>query len=224
MPNVEARIRVGSKHFEILVDLDEALKLKDGKGDIMAALQMPNIYSDLKKGMVAGKEDLEKAFGTSDVYEVAKQIILRGEVLKPQEYRDAEKEKLFKQLVNLIVANSVDNTGKPFTEERIRTALREVHYNLENKPADKQLVNAVKKLKEVIPISLSTKKFKVRVPAAYVGQSYGLLKDFKESEDWQSNGDLEAVLNIPPGMVVEFFDKLNSLTHGSVLSEEIKEE
>jgi ribosome maturation protein Sdo1 len=50
-----------------------------------------------------------------------------------------------------------------------------------------------------------------------------LIQEYKEKEDWMSNGNLEVVLNIPVGMLMEFYDKLNSITHGSALTSEIRE-
>jgi ribosome maturation protein SDO1 len=78
-------------------------------------------------------------------------------------------------------------------------------------------------LQRILPIKLEVKKIRVIVPAQHTGRSYGVLKDYIERENWLSNGDLEAILNIPSGMVFDFYDKLNSITHGSVVSEEIKE-
>ena len=102
MPNVEARITVKGKHFEISVDLDEALKVKsaDSNANINAALQSPNIFTDLKKGNVASESDLKSAFDTTDVSEIAKQIIVKGEVQKTQEFRDEEREKKIKQVTD----------------------------------------------------------------------------------------------------------------------------
>ena len=45
----------------------------------------------------------------------------------------------------------------------------------------------------------------------------------KEKENWLNNGDLEVIVSIPAGLTLEFYDKLNSLTHGSALTEEIHE-
>jgi ribosome maturation protein SDO1 len=81
----------------------------------------------------------------------------------------------------------------------------------------------MEKLKTIIPIKLDTKCIKLTIPAQYTGQVYGLLKDFKESEDWLANGSLQATLNIPAGMQLDFYDKLNAITHGAVHSEELKE-
>jgi ribosome maturation protein Sdo1 len=103
MVNVEARMKVKGKHYEISVDLDEALKVKQGKGNINLALQSLNVFYDLKKGTHASSADLLAAFGTEEVYEIAKKIITSGEVQKTQEFRDEEREKKIKQVINLLI-------------------------------------------------------------------------------------------------------------------------
>lgn len=223
MPNVEARMRVKGKHYEISVDLDEALKIKNGQGSVASALQVPGVYYNLKEGSKASQEDLQDAFGTSDIYEVAKQIIQRGEVQKTQEYRDEEREKKVRQVVNLILKNATDQHGRPYTEGRIKSAIDSIHYSFDNRPAEKQMSDVVSKLKEVIPIKIETKRIKITIPAQYTGQAYGLIQEYKESEEWLSNGNLQAVLNIPAGLVMDFFDKINSVAHGAVQSEELQQ-
>jgi len=223
MVNVEARVRVKGKHFEIMVDLDEALKVKNAQGDITQALQSNNVFYDLKKGTIASQSDLKDAFGTIELYEVAKKIILSGEVQKTQDFRDEEREKKVKQVVSLIVKNATDQHGRPYTEVRIRSALAEVHFNFDNRPPELQMQDLVHKLKEKIPIKIETKRIKLTVPAQFTGQVYGLVQGYKESEEWLGNGDLQVILNIPAGLAIDFFDKVNSVTHGAVQSEELKE-
>ena len=70
--------------------------------------------------------------------------------------------------------------------------------------------------------SWKTKKIKLNIPARFTGQVYGLLKDYKESEDWLANGDLQVIMNVPPGILIDFYEKLNSITHGAAYSEEMK--
>lgn len=223
MPNVEARMKVKGKHYEISVDLDEALKVKAGQGSVNNALQTPKVFYDLKKGTLASKEDLEDAFGTSDPYKIADHIIKKGEVQKTQEFRDEEKEKKIKQVVTLIVTNATDQNGRPYTEDRIRSAIKEVHYAFDNRPPEKQMQDVLHKLKEIIPIKIETKRIKLIIPAQFTGQVYGVLQEYKESEDWLANGNLQTIVAIPAGLVLDFYDKLNSMTHGAVQSEEIKE-
>lgn len=222
MATVEARIKLKGKHFEISVDLDEALKVRAGNGNVSAALNSPAIYTDATRGLAASKAELENAFETTDVYAIAEQIMKKGEIQKNQEFRDAEREKRVKQVVDLILRNAVDQHGRPYTADRIRRAIQEVHFNFDNRPAEQQMPELITKLATVIPIKVETKKIKLKIPARFSGQVYGILKDYKESEEWLPNGDLQVVMNIPSGMQIDFYDKLNSITHGAVISEEMK--
>lgn len=226
MVNVEARLKVKGKEYQISVDVDEALKVKsDADGaDVTRALNSNAIYSDLKKGEVVSQSDLRNAFGTTDLYEVARKIMKQGEIQKPQEYRDAEREQKIKQIIDLILRNAVDQHGKPYTEDRIRKAIDEIHYSFDKRPAEQQMSDLVHKLKEIIPIKIETRRVRLKIPAQFTGQVYGLLSDYKENEEWLSNGDLQVVVNIPSGMQIDFYEKLNSITHGAVVSEDISEE
>ena len=223
MPKVTARIKAKGKQYEIEVDLDEALKIKAGKGDILSALDVPRIFLDLKKGTVAKDADLIDAFGTKDAYQIAKKIITAGEVQKTQDFRESEREAKIKQVINLIIRNAVDQNGRPYTEERIKRATEEVHFNFDNRPAEQQMPELLERLKTIIPIKVETKRIKLTIPAQYTGQAYGIISDYKESEEWLSNGSLEVILNIPSGMQLDFYDKLNHITHGAARSEELPE-
>jgi len=66
------------------------------------------------------------------------------------------------------------------------------------------------------------KKIKLTVPALHTGKTYGIVKEFMVEENWKNNGDLEVVVEMPAGLVFDFYDKVNGATQGSVLSEEIK--
>src|SRR3989344_1336062 len=221
MAKVVARIKLKGKHYEIHVDLDEALKVREGKGDIISAVDSPNVFYDLNKGSIASNADLQDAFQTTDIYKIAAKIITSGEVQKNQEFRDAEKDKKIKQVITLLLKNAVDQHGRPYTEERLKTAISQTHYNFDNRPAEQQVPSLLVKLKEVIPIRIETKKIKLTIPARFSGQVYGLIKEYKESEEWFSNGDLQSVVAIPSGMLIDFYEKLNSLTHGAVQTEDI---
>jgi ribosome maturation protein SDO1 len=225
MSQVIARIRVGSKHFEILVEAEEALKFKKtGEGDVSSFMDADVIFTDSKKGLKAGNADLEEAFKTSDVNEVAKQIIMRGEIQIPQDVREAQRGEKFKQIVDFLVKNSVNaQTGNPFTPERIERALDEIGANIQNKPIEGQIKEIVSKLGKVIPIKIETKRLKITIPAQYTGQAYSVINAYKESEEWKNSGDLEAIVVVPSGLQMEFYDKLNAATHGSAVSEEIKD-
>jgi len=44
-----------------------------------------------------------------------------------------------------------------------------------------------------------------------------------ESESWLNDGSLEVIVKVPAGLVIDFYEKLNGVTHGSALTEEIRE-
>lgn len=224
MPTVTARAKVKGKEYEISVDLDEALKIKTDKGgDITRALNSNGVFHDLRKGDAVSSKDLMDAFGSTDLHTVALAIIKNGEVQKTQEFRDAEREARVKQVVQLILKNAVDQHGKPFTEDRLMRAVNEVHFSFDSRPAEKQMTDLLEKLKTVIPIKVEVKRVKLVVPARYTTAVYSLLKDYKESEEWLSNGDLETIISLPAGMQLDFYDKINKATHGAIVSQEIKE-
>jgi ribosome maturation protein SDO1 len=224
MTESEARLKKKGKNFEILVDVDKALQLKKGENvNIQNVLVVNQVFDDSKKGLKSSNDDMEDVFGTSEVGEVAEKIIKQGELVLPAEYKKKDQEKILKRIVNFISKHAVNpKTGNPHTEERIKEAIKEGNIEIKNKPVEEQVGEIVSELKKVIPIKLETKKLKVTVPAASTGKAYGLLKQYKEEEEWLGNGDLKCLISIPAGMQIEFYDKLNSLTQGSAVVEEIK--
>jgi ribosome maturation protein SDO1 len=223
MTQTTARTKKAGKHFEILVDLEKALKFKKGEGP-NDFLEVDTIFTDLKKGDKAPTGDLKTAFGTDDVYEIAGKIVKEGEVLETQEHRDAEQEKKFKQVIDFISKNAVDpRTGNPHTPDRIRSALEQAKVNIKNLPVEKQINEIIGKIQVLLPIKIETKKIRITIPAMHTGRAYGIISEDKDNEEWLSNGDLEVAVNIPSGMVMDFYDKLNSITHGSALTEEVRE-
>ncbi|MBS3072244.1 ribosome assembly factor SBDS, partial [Candidatus Pacearchaeota archaeon] len=182
------------------------------------------IFTDAKKGDNASSKDLEEAFKTQDSGEVATQIIKRGDIEIPIEYKHKELSDKAKQIVIFLSKNSVDpRTGRPYTPERIENAIRESGINITNKPIDSQLKEITEKIAVILPLKIETKKVTLIIPARYSGQAYGIIQSYKEREEWMNNGDLKITLNIPVGLQMDFYDKLNSITHGSVISEEVKE-
>jgi len=223
MTQTVARIKQKGKPFEIIVDLDEALKFKKGQSDWLE-VGGDKIFKDTKKGDVASRADLEDCFGTTDVLEIGKKIVKNGEILVTQEFRDEERDKKLKQVVDFLATNTINpQTGNPHTPERIQRALEEAHVNIKNAPIENQIKDIMEQLSKVLPIRTETKKIKIVVPAIYTGKVYNTIMQYKEEENWMNDGSLEVVVSIPAGIVMDFYDKLNSATHGAATTEEIKQ-
>jgi len=225
MTQTTARIKKAGKHFEIIVDLEKALKFKKGESSVADFLEIDVIYSDSKKGFKAPEKDLKEAFGITDANAIAEKIVKGGEILSTQDYRDEEKEKKLKQIVDYIASNTTDpQTGNPHTAERIKSALEQAQVIIKNVSVEAQIPEIVEKINSILPIKLETKKIKIVIPAAYTGKAYGIIANFKDKENWLDNGDLEIIASVPSGdQLFSFYDKLNSVTHGSAVTEEIKE-
>jgi ribosome maturation protein SDO1 len=225
MTDTLARLRVGKLDFETMVDLDSAMKLKKGQAvTVTDVIRDNNIYTDQKKGMKAGKNELMIAFGTTDMNAIVERIVKKGEVEVTKEFRDEALENRRKQVIDFLVKNGVDSrSGRPFTPDMIESSIKEAGVKIENQPVDKQIKNILESLKRIIPIKLETKKIKIKIPAEHTGKVYSIIQEYKEKEEWLSNGSLEVVLNIPNGILMDFYDKLNSITHGTAITSEIKE-
>lgn len=225
MGQTTARIKKGNNHFEILVDMDAALNFKKGQGNAAGFLEFDKIFKDAKNGDIASTDEIETAFGTSDISTIAEEIVRSGEVLVNQEHRSTEQDQRVKQVVNFLVVNAIDpQSGNPFTPERIRSALDQAHVNIKSTPIDQQMNEILELLSKVVPIKLDTKRIKVTIPAMHTGKAYGVISQYKESESWNDDGSLEAILAVPSGIIIDFYEKLNGVTHGAAYAEDIKEE
>jgi len=223
MVQTTARVKKGGKHFEILVDMDEALKVKKGEGNINATVLTDAIFYNLKSGENASEGDLEKEFGTSDITEVAEKIIKTGEIVRTADSMKGEHEAKYKQVVDFLSKNAVSPEGRPYTPDRIMKALEEANVNVKNKPIESQVGEIMDQLSKVLPVKIEMKKVKLIIQAIHTGKAYGIVKEFMTKEDWKNNGDLEVIVEMPTALIFDFYDKINSATQGSVMSEEIKE-
>ena len=222
MVNTTARIKKGGKHYEVLVDLDEALKFRKGEGNINSAVLGDAVFHNLKSGERCSMDDLDAQFGSSVFEIVAEKIIKSGEVVRTEESMKKNQDLQYKQVVDFLVRNAVSPEGRPYTPDRIMKALKEARVNVKNKPVEMQVGEILDQLSKVLPVKIEMKKVKLIVPAIHTGKAYGIVKEFMIKEDWKNNGDLEVVVEVPAGLIMDFYDKINSATQGSVMSEEIK--
>lgn len=220
--NTTARIRKGGKHFEILVDMNEALKVAKGEGNINAAVLGDGVFHNLKSGERASADELEAAFGTSNFDEVALKIVTQGEVVRTTESMREDRDKKYKQVVDFLARNAISPEGRPYTPDRIMKALKEAHVNVKEKPVEAQVNEILDQLGKVLPIKIERKRVRLLIPAVHSGKAYGVIKEFMVKEDWKNNGDLEVEIEVPSGLIMDFYDKVNSATSGSVVSEELK--
>ncbi len=222
-----ARLKTHGQIFEILVDCNNAVALREGKNvdmrDILAAMK---VFSDAKKGLEASENAMKQIFGTHDVEEVAKSIIQRGEIQLTQEYRERLREEKRKQIITIIHRNGVDpKTHLPHPPQRIENAFLEAKFHAdEYKPVHEQVQEALQKLRPILPIRFEVKEMAIKISPEYAPKCYSTVKSFGTilREEWQSNGYWIAVVELPGGMENDFYDRLNKICHGNVESKVLK--
>jgi len=213
--------------FEILVKPDLALDYKLGKKkDVSAVLVSDEIYTDSGKGTKPGNEKLLKAFKTEDQAEIAQIILQKGVLNLTTDQRRKMIDEKKKQIVQFIVKTYVDpKSHLPHPPIRVEQAMKDARVSVDpQKSVDEQMQDIVEKLRSIIALKSENLQLEIIVPAQYASQSYAVLKSVGslKNEEWQNNGSLKAILEIPAAARPNVIDKLGSITKGSASVEVIK--
>jgi ribosome maturation protein SDO1 len=217
---VIAKYEAGGHRFEILVNPDLAIKLKEGKSvSIDDVLVSDFIYKDAKKGLKASPEAMREVFGTDDPRTVALEIIKRGEIQLTAEQRRRLIEEKRAQVLNLIAKNAIDpKTKLPIPIKRLELALEQARINIDPfKPAEQQLEDIVSKLAKVVPIKIARAYVIVKLPPEHASRGLKTLQSMGsiKKTTWLSDGSLQVELEIPAGLQQELIDRVNAVTKGT---------
>ncbi len=217
---VIARWETQGSRFEVLVDPEAVQDLRDGKPvDLSDKLALDQVFNDAKKGDKISEEHLERTFKTRNLAEIAKQIVLHGEVQVTTEQRHRLQEAKRKQIVATIARNAMNpQTGAPHPPARIEAAMTEAKVHIDPfRPVDAQVQEVLAKLRPLLPIRLDVVKVKIRVPAQHYPRVIGEVKGLGRllEENWMSDGSWHAIVEIPAGVQTELYEKLNARTKGA---------
>ena len=222
-----ARFSFEGEKFEIMVKPDPALDYKLGKKkDISAILVSEEIYTDSGKGTKPSAEKLLKAFKTEDLTEIAKIIMEKGDLNLTTDQRRKMIEDKKKQIVEFIVKPYVDpRTHLPHPPIRVEQAMKDGRVSVDpQKTVEDQVKDIVEKLRSIIALKSENMNLEITIPAQYASQSYAVLKSVGslKKEEWQNNGSLKAILEIPAAARPNVIDRLGSITKGSASVEVMK--
>ena len=214
------RFSFEGEKFEILVKPDPALASKLGKKkDISAVLVSEEIYTDSGKGTKPPTEKLLKAFKTEDPTEIAQIIMQKGDLNLTTDQRRKMIEEKRKQIVEFIAKTYVDpRTHLPHPPLRIEQAMKDARVSIDpHHNVSEQVKEIVEKLRSIIALKSENLQLEIIIPAQYASQSYSVLKSVGslKKEEWQNNGSLKAILEIPAAVRPNVIDRLGSITKGS---------
>ncbi len=224
---VVVSLKKGPNRFELFVDPDLAFKYRRGEEvPLEDILKSYIVYEDARRGDHASESLFEDAFGSSEIFEIAPQIIKKGEFKLTHEQRVQLVHEKTETIVNHIAKRAMNpQTGHPHPPDRIRQALEEAKVQVD--PfinVDEQIPNVVKALRVIIPISFESVKLQITIPAAHSGKGYNLVSNAGviKSESWNLDGSWTGLVELPAQKRQELYDELNRLTKGQIRIEVVR--
>ncbi len=218
---VIARLESHGERFEILIDPDAVEDIREGRiEDVLQYMAAEEVFRDAHKGDRASEDMIKKVFGTTDVNEVARAIIGKGDVQLTTDQRRKMQEEKKRQIVAEIARNAINpQTRTPHPPSRIEAAMEEAHVHIDPfKAADKQVQTVLNAIKPIIPIRFEKVRIAVHASGDVYGKIYGDIVSYGTiiKEEWQPNGSWIGVVEMPAGLQVEFLDKIGKKSKGEI--------
>ncbi|HZD13057.1 MAG TPA: ribosome assembly factor SBDS [Candidatus Binatus sp.] len=216
-----ARLAKGPDHFEILVKPEPALDYKLGRQIALSeVLLIEEIYSDAGKGTRASTEKLQKHFGSTDAVKVAEEIMKSGELQLTTDQRRKLIEEKRRQIISIISRNAIDpRTGAPHPPLRIEQAMEQIRLSIDPfRGAEEQAKAIIDELRPIIPLKMEQMRIAVKVFPEFAARAYNAIKSYGNvsREEWQPDGSLVAVVEMPAGMYGPFIDRVGKITQGTI--------
>ncbi len=223
---VIARFEHAGLKFELLVDPDLAMDLKKGKSvSVSDLVAIDSVFKDAKKGEVQSDANVEKVFHSTRFDEVALQIVREGHVQLTTDQRRRLVGDRKKEIVAFLAQNCIDpQTKAPHPPARIENALNEIKFSVDLfKSTSEQAQEALKEIRKLLPISMENIRMALKVPSVHAARASSVLFRFDvKKQEWQSDGSLIAVVELPAGLQQSLIAELNHVTHGSLESRLLK--
>ncbi|GAA5863734.1 hypothetical protein JCM3774_001236 [Rhodotorula dairenensis] len=197
------RLKKGGKRFEIACYSNTVRAWRTGaQTDLSEVIQIESVFTNVSKGAVASADDLQKAFGTSDVQEVMMQILKKGELQVGEKERAVELEELRREICTEVASRCVDpNTQRPHTVGMIEKAMNEIGYNVQgSKAAKAQALDLIKVLqaKKTLPIARAQMRVRVTMSSKEgkkMKEKIMPLVTKVEDDEWTEEWELVALID-----------------------------
>ncbi|KAJ6627000.1 SBDS protein C-terminal domain-containing protein [Mycena sp. CBHHK59/15] len=163
------RLKKGGKRFEIACYKNKVQEWRTGvETNLDDVLQISNVFTNVSKGEVSKTNDLQKAFGKTEISEIVKEILKKGEVQVGEKERDHDLSALRKEIATLVAEKCEDPaTQRPYAVGMIEKAMAEAGFSVkQNKSAKSQVSECIKQLQSdsTLPIQRSRMRVRVTMP------------------------------------------------------------
>ncbi|VVB57994.1 Ribosome maturation protein SDO1 [Candidatus Anstonella stagnisolia] len=223
---ITAHMDYAGERFEILVDSELARMYRDGrKKELNNVLVVEEIFKNAKKGERHKATELQKAFHTTDIFAIADIILKKGELQLTTDQKRKMLEEKRKKIIAILARECIDpRTGAVHTVMRIENAMEEARVQIDPfKDAESQIDDVIKELRLIIPMKFEKTRIAVKVGPEHAQRIYGMLREHGiQKEEWDRNGNLITMHELPAGLVGEFLDRLNKATQGSAQTKIMK--
>ncbi|KAL4068399.1 SBDS protein C-terminal domain-containing protein [Scleroderma yunnanense] len=207
------RLKKGGKRFEIACYKNKVQEWRSGvETNLDDVLQISNVFINVSKGEVAKSNDLQKAFGTSSVDDVVKEILKKGEVQVGEKEREHDLAALRKEIATMVAEKCVDPaTQRPYPVGMIEKAMAEAGVSVKTgKNAKSQVAETLRLIQagSKLPIQRARMRVRVIVPAVEGERLEEQIKSSAERVEREEKGETwEIVMLIDPTQ----FKALNEL-------------
>jgi len=211
------RYKSGKFNFEVLTKVGSVLKYREGKLGWDNVPFADEVFKNFSKAERAKSEELRAAFGTDNIGECMKKIVKEGELQLTTAERKEKVDKKRAEVINYIHKYYTDpKTKLPHPVLRIENALDQLKVKFDpDIPAEKQAMDIVKKLPEILPIKKSQMEGTLKVPHGMVGSVTGIVQKWAQikKEEYESDGCAYSLV-IVPGNYDQFISDLQRVTKG----------
>lgn len=125
------RLKRRGKRFELACYKNKVLSWREGnEDDLDEVIQTPSIFTNVSKGILANKKDLEAAFKSEETEKIVLEILKKGELQVSERERQYQSSNLFNEIASIVSETCVDpSTKRPFSVGLIERAMRDtIHY------------------------------------------------------------------------------------------------
>ena len=209
---VLARLEKGGSRYEILVDpeLVDEWKKDHASVSLDELLATDEIWNDARSGDRPTTDALESVFGSTDLLTCVEKILIEGNIqLTTVQRKNLIAEKRTKIIHQIATTATDPRTKLPHPKTRIELALDEIKFSIDPfLSLERQVQDAIKQLKPVIPLAFITVRLAFKVPGSDYGGVHRLLRESIKKEEWLSDGSWVCVVEAPGGMKNELISQV----------------
>ena len=217
------RLQTHGKRLEMVVNPEEAWLLK--QGDEVAIDDVVEgfiVFENFSKGLKMNEDDLSDIFETDSEREIAKLMLLKGDLQLTIEQRRAFVKEKRDEIIDYLIKNAVNpRTKTPHPKLRIEKALDDAGIRIDRKEgAKEQAERIITQLTTTLPMIIEAATIEFVVSPKDTGPLYGYIKSCGNllSENWGTDGTLTMVVKTPSGLVASILEQVSDKSKGRVRS------